>query len=137
MISEEITNIFGSPIYAYSRTQAIADGVLIDVTNMAREAGFTIPVAVTDAGWSHCVEWTDEDTKRQAYQDVDGRLWDVLSMLRFAIAKNRNTSYLLYKLYVVPRDGKTIKAKLTQLKALIDAGDNGEPVITIMLPNED
>jgi hypothetical protein len=37
----------------------------------------------------------------------------------------------------VPRNGKAEKAKLTQLKAIISAGDKGEPVITIMLPNED
>ncbi|MHB1685408.1 MAG: DUF6573 family protein [Bacilli bacterium] len=34
-------------IASYTRAQAIEDGVLIDVSNMAKEAGLTIPVVVT------------------------------------------------------------------------------------------
>jgi type I site-specific restriction endonuclease len=33
-------------IYSYTRKQAIADGVLIDVTELAKEAGFKCPVAL-------------------------------------------------------------------------------------------
>ncbi|MHB1685468.1 MAG: DUF6573 family protein [Bacilli bacterium] len=33
-------------ISQYTRAQTIEDGVLIDVSKMAKEAGFTIPVAV-------------------------------------------------------------------------------------------
>lgn len=134
---KEMSEPFGNVIFAYGRTQAIEDGVLIDVTKTAQEAGFTIPVALTDTVWNEFIEWTDEDTKQQTFQDTEGRLWDVLSMLRFAIAKNRNTDCIFYRLYVVPRDGKSRKAKPTQLKALIGAGDNGKSVITIMLSNED
>ena len=32
-------------IHAYTRSQAIEDGVLVDVTAAAREAGFKIPVS--------------------------------------------------------------------------------------------
>ena len=42
-------------IYAYTRAQAIADGVLVDVSKLAREAGFKIPVAVTAGVWAECV----------------------------------------------------------------------------------
>ena len=135
MINE--CDFFGKPIYIYTRSQAIADGILVDVTKMSEEVGFKIPTAVTDTVWKNYIEWTDEDSKHQICQDTNGRLWDVLSMLRFAIARNRMTNHVYYKLYVVPRDGKTRKARLTQLKAVIGAGDSGEPVITIMLPNED
>ena len=34
-------------IYTYTREQAIEEGVLIDVSEMASEAGFKWPVAVT------------------------------------------------------------------------------------------
>ena len=44
---------FGEPINAYTRAEAIADGVLVDVTHQASPAemrgGFTVPVAVTAA----------------------------------------------------------------------------------------
>jgi hypothetical protein len=36
-------------IHSYSRAQAIADGVLIDVSATAREAGIRCPVALTRA----------------------------------------------------------------------------------------
>ena len=39
-------------ISTYTRAQALADGVLVDITLWAREAGFTIPVAVTAAVWA-------------------------------------------------------------------------------------
>jgi len=36
---------------AYTRDQAIEDGFLVDVSDMAREAGFKWPVAVTRRVW--------------------------------------------------------------------------------------
>jgi hypothetical protein len=36
-------------IHSYSRAEAIADGVLVDVTPVAREAGIRFPVALTRA----------------------------------------------------------------------------------------
>ena len=41
--------LFGPIIYAYTRSQALADGVLVDVTEIAREVGFKLPVALTEA----------------------------------------------------------------------------------------
>ncbi len=40
-------NLFGDLIFSYTRTQAIDDGVLIDATELARDAGFKWPVALT------------------------------------------------------------------------------------------
>ena len=38
-------------IDAYSRAQALEEGVLVDVSVLAREAGIKFPVAVTRAVW--------------------------------------------------------------------------------------
>jgi len=38
---------FGKVIDAYTRAQALADGVLVDVTSIAQNAGWKIPVALT------------------------------------------------------------------------------------------
>ena len=46
-------------IFSYTRAQAIADGVLIDATELAKEAGFRIPVAVTAGVWAECVAVPD------------------------------------------------------------------------------
>jgi hypothetical protein len=140
---QSMTDFFGPVIHSYTRAQAIEDGVLVDVTETAKEAGLiTIPVALTRAVWEDCVAWNDDDNKRQTYQDESGRLWDVLYMLNFAIKCNRAAGKeLLYQLRRVPRGGRGHMARLVTLKAHIGAhigpGDNGELVITIMLPHED
>ncbi len=55
-----------------------------------------------------------------------------------AIRQSRNGgSSLLYELYRVPRDSKSIEAQLTTLKLVVGPGDAGEPVTTIMLLHED
>ena len=46
-------------------------------------------------------------------------------------------SELLFELYRVPRDGRATEAELTMLKLVVGPGDAGEPVMTILLPNED
>lgn len=131
-------NLFGEVIYAYTRAQAIEDGVLVDVSETAREAGFRWPVAITQAAWEDCIAWTEDDNNRQVYQDESGRLWDVLWMALHAITSaSTNRSQMLYELYRVPRDGKSTEARLTKLKLVAGTGDHAEPVITIMLPTED
>jgi len=41
-------------IHRYTRAQAIADGVLVDVTAKARTCGFTVPVAMTATLFADC-----------------------------------------------------------------------------------
>ena len=135
-------SLFGpeNVIFAYTRAQAIADGVLIDVSEAAREAGFRFPVALTAQVWADCVAWEPEDSTRQIHQDLSGRLWDVLWMASCAIRAQRggdSPCRLPYRLYVVPRDGKSRRARKVELHVHIGPGDEGEPVLTIMLPWED
>lgn len=42
MENQNIHEVFGEVISTYTREQALEDGVLIDVTEQAKEAGFTI-----------------------------------------------------------------------------------------------
>ncbi|HCP6903027.1 DUF6573 family protein [Shigella flexneri] len=125
-------------IHSYSRAQAIEDGVLIDVSETAREAGFTVPVAITRAAWADCVEWTAETDKRKATcQDEAGRLWDVVYMARLAARVRGYEPRRLFELYRVPVEGRGIRPRRATLAMHIGPGDAGEPVITITLPNED
>lgn len=126
-------------VYQYTREDAINDGMLVAVDEkISKEAGFKYPVAMTNTVWTQYVEWTAEDNEKQTYQDLQGRLWDVLCMLRFAIKLQSGSSdEIRYKLMVIPRDGKTKRAKNIILKALFHPDDHGNPAITIMLPNED
>ena len=131
-------SFFGDIISTYTRAQAIEDGVLIDVSSTARDEGFRWPVAMTAGAWADCVAWSDRDNQAQAYQDQSGRLWDVIFMAFQAISLSRESGdRLLFRLYRVPRDGHSTDAELTTLKLIVGPGDSGEPVITILLPNED
>lgn len=123
-------------ISAYSRAQAIADGELVDVTKTAKEAGFTVPVALTRRAFEELAEWTADDNRRQVYQDTDGRLWDVLWMGCLAL-RRVDGDRATYVIHSVPRDGRSRRAKVTHIKAVIGPGDTPDPVITIMLPGED
>jgi hypothetical protein len=125
-------------IFTYSRAQAIADGVLVDVSETAREAGFRIPVAMTTTAWAEGVEWTERDAEASNVpQDEVGRLWDVLTMARHAaqLHKHRDTNRCAFALYRVARgEHRTTRCELA---LHVGPGDAGEPVITIMLPHED
>jgi hypothetical protein len=124
-------------IHRYTRSQALADGALVDVSQMAQEAGFRLHVAMTSAAWADAVAWTDDDTRRQTPQDESGRLWDVLWMGRIAAQRAGGNSVVTVRLHRVPRDGRDKLPRLTALKMVMCHGDEGEPVLTIMLPAED
>jgi hypothetical protein len=77
---------FGEPISVYTRAQAIADGVLVDVTEAAKQAGFRIPVALTAALWGTCqAEATEPDSVSERVRDV---LWAARCRVAAAL-KNR------------------------------------------------
>lgn len=124
--------------HSYTRAQAIADGVLVDVTTTAAEAGFKIPVAMTRAAWADCVEWNDEIEARKATtQDESGRLWDVLWMAFQACRAPGGEQRRVFELHRVPREGRGNRPRLVSLVVCIGPGDDPRPVITIMQPNED
>ena len=131
-INNNYDSFFGEVVFTYSRQQAIADGVLIDVTETAKEAGFQYATAVTFNAWNKCVAWNNDNEK--AYQDESGRLWDILYMASLtAVHSSGNT--ILFDVYSIP-SGQT-EAVLTTLKLVAGPGDSAEPVLTIMLPEED
>ncbi len=117
-------------LYAYTRAQAIEDGFLADVTEMAKEAGFRYPLALTSAVYSHYVEVPEGVTG----QDIDGRLWDILFMCGHRARGSKGESTFLFELYVRNSNRKTERVTL---KAVCSGDDDGSPCITVMMPNED
>src|SRR5271154_2679590 len=83
-------------ISSYSRAQAIEDGVLVDASSQAKEAGIKYPVALTSAVWTRCVEVPPG----VVCQDEAGRLWDVLWMLHCAIRRSDGGALLYFRLNV-------------------------------------
>lgn len=120
-------------IFRYSRAQAIAHGVLIDLTAWARETGFTISVACTNAVWTGYV--VPPEITMQLGQSERGRAHDLLWMLWNAIKRRGgDEDQLLFEVIFLQEPEKPVTA---QLKAICGPGDEGEPVLTIMLPDED
>ncbi len=128
--------LFGPVLFAYTRRQALADGVLVDVTETAKEAGFRLPVALTHAVWAEYV--TVPEGVDGHGQDETGRLWDILGMCRYGIAQgqNRDASEVLFPLHV-RNDNREGEPPLVTLKAVCGPDDDARPCLTIMLPDED
>jgi hypothetical protein len=118
-------------IHSYSRARAIEDGVLIDVSAVAREAGIRFPLALTAAVWAKCVAVLPG----VVCQDEAGRLWDVLFLLRYGIQRAAGR-VVLYSLHV-RNSSRSGAPPLVRLRAVCGPCDQGEPVITVMLPKED
>ncbi len=132
--TDPMTEFFGEVISTYSRAQALDDGVLVDAGLMARECGFRWPTAISAAAWADCVAWTDADSERQVHQDPSGRLCYLLFMAHHAIrSSSSGGDRLTFQLYRVPRGGKSTEAAITMLKLIVGPGDEGEPVVTILL----
>ena len=120
-------------IHRYTRAEAIADGVLVDVSATAREAGIRWPVALTRAVWERCVSVP----AGVVGQDEAGRLWDVLWLLRWSIGLCEGGACEVRFAVHVRNDNRERTPPLVRLKAVSGPGDQGEPVLTVMLPHED
>jgi len=123
-------SIFGKMVHRYTRAQAIEDSVLVEISEAAQEVGFRIPVAMTATVWARCVAWQGEE----AGQDERGRLWDVLWIARLATRAAKERSQVGFTLRVI-QAGEAVEH--VALRLAIGAGDTGEPVITILMSNED
>ncbi len=132
-------NLFGDAIHTYSRTQAIADDTLVDLTAKAREHNVTMPfkfpAACTAAIWTWIVPSTDEASRDG--QSVAGRLWDVLWLALCAIRRSGGGSMLTFAVIFVRREDGKLRRRTVQIKSVCGPGDDMEPVITLMLPDED
>ena len=126
-------NPFGPIIYAYTRAQALADGVQVDVTTTAQESGIRFPVFITRTAFDAYVTVPPN----VAGQDEAGRLWDIVWMLRHAIRKaTPGQTRLPFALYVRNDNRAPRLIKLIAECGPLDM-DKPEPAITIMMQGED
>ena len=134
MDKSDLANLFeGAPvIFQYTREQAIEDGTLVDLTLWAKETGFKIPVACTSAVWNGYIVPTDRI--RGLGQSERGRAHDLLWMLFNAIRRNGSTDRLFFEVIFLQTPHRRA---IVKFKSVCGPGDQGEPVVTIMLPGED
>ncbi len=124
---------FGPVIYSYTRAQAVADGVQVEVTKTAAEAGIKFPVFLTRGVFDSFVAVPPGVTG----QDEAGRLWDIVWMLRFAILRARpGADRIPVALYVRNDNRRATLIKLVATCGPLDL-DDPQPAITVMMPDED
>jgi hypothetical protein len=71
-----------------------------------------------------------------AYQVEAGRLWDVLYLLREAIVGSKGGPEVRFAVHVRNDNGEGTPPRV-RLRAVCGPGDQGDPVVTVMLPGED
>ena len=126
-------NFFGGIIYTYTRAQAVADGVQVDVTKTAQEAGIKFPMFLTRAVFDAYVAVPPDVTG----QDEAGRLWDLVWMARFAILRSHgHTDRLPVALYVRNDNHRAKLVKLIAVCSALDI-DDPQPALTLMMADED
>jgi hypothetical protein len=120
-------------VHAYSRMQALSDGVLLDLSELAREAGFRWPLAVTSRLYYEYLVPSLELASDG--QSLTGRAWDLLNVLKYTIREAKDETFLRFSvLFLMSRGSTPIPIELISIAG---PGDDGEPVLTVLLPDED
>jgi hypothetical protein len=129
--SDEETGRPGSAVFfSDTRPQALKDGLLVDVSNRAKEADIRAPVALTRAVWAQYVAVP----QGVECQDEEGRLWDILGMFRQY--ERGDLGNVWFRLHV-RNDNRAGVPPLVTLKAVWGPDENGLRCLTVMLPEED
>jgi len=128
-------SIFGDCeiISKYTRADAIQDGTLIDLSANFSEISsqlYKFPVACTSAVWA-IVEAAVANKKH--CNDFAGVVWDVLWMSQKGIVRRIDESQYIFRVIITG----TGRQKHHDLKIVCHGGDAAEPVLTILLPEED
>ncbi len=123
---------FGPTIHTYTRAQAIDDGTLVDLHKVAPDVcsqHFKFPIAMTAAAFG-IVQRAVES--KEHVNDYNGVIHDVLWM-SIKAGRDLDPTTRLFQVIITgagPQD-------LHELKIMCGPGDSAEPVLTIMLPDED
>lgn len=130
-------------IIAYTAADAVADGSSTQpFPEIAREAGYLIPVVLTRRAHTAVIEWTRSDYP----QDETGRFWDVLTTGRYAAARAAAAPGSTHPFHVfavanTTASGKPSRSELprrVELTARLEAFDREmSPCIVIATPGED
>lgn len=128
MVEDEEWNV----IYSYTRAQAIADGVLVDVTEAATAVGFKVHTVLT-ATLYHGYVVPPAGLEGEG-QSVSGRLHDLLTMALFAARACKGTDRVYFKVSFLMAQGRSTTVDII---AHIGSGDTPAPILTIMMPEDD
>ena len=123
-------------IYSYTRSQALEDGVLVDATQIASEAGFRYPTAITADLHARI---TPNEREKALGQSYEGRLWDVVFLAAFASRRSGTQDRCSFEVSLFEADETSphrTHHRTLSLWMVVSPGDQGEPVITIGFPED-
>ena len=112
-------------IHSYSRAQALTDGVLVDVSAQARSLGFRYPLAVTAGVYAAVTEGLTSEAAQ--HWSIHLMLWALREAVRQGAAEDDTIEFTV----------KLTPRRSLALWSQIGPGDTPDPVLTVMLPNED
>lgn len=125
----------GAPIISsYSRAQAIEDGVLIDLSDIACPLFWTWPVACTAAVWQQLVACGVDPEKEAEGGETYSRRAKQLIVCSWEAARAQRHDGERSDILQFFAD---TDAGSTNVWARVTPGDDGKPVLTIMLISED
>lgn len=119
-------NPFGEIIYAYTRQQAIADGVLVDLSDhpMTRKH-WKIGLCCSSAVWTMIEEAVQQG------KDLAGVLHDLYTLAKWAIKPNGDaTDRICFRANIGKHED-------VDLILHCGPGDTPLPCLTLMLPSDD
>lgn len=119
-------------VHAYSRANAIEDGVLFDITEQAKACGIVYPAAMTPGVWAEVI-CVPQGTASDCVAAEDDRIAKLLSITMDAVQMSgTRRAHFEYPGGVGGSEPKSVK-----LWAVLGPGDDARPVLTIMLEGED
>ncbi len=130
-----LDQIFGEVIHSYSRKQALEDGVLVsgmegDFEDISRQH-FKFPVAMTIAVFSLIEKAV---LNKRHCNDFKGVYHDILFMSKSGLARAIDRTTNAFEVIIT---GCGHGRKPIPMKIVCGPGDQMEPVLTVMLINED
>ena len=109
-------------IYKYTRQDALNDGLLVSLKNYSNDTRlYKYPIAVTKAVWDIISQ----------QPSAGACIWDLCWMSQKMGKKIDDSTVIFPTIIIHNGEEKTLLFKLQ-----VHPGDNMEPVITIMLPDE-
>lgn len=116
----------------------INDGLLFDISDLAKEYGFKTPVAITCAVWSACTQWDSAPSEERRIRYEQWNTIDILMALAQCIQSSKQSwPQIWFTAALTIRKGEGGESQWVRLKATIEKDDDGEFAMTIMWPDED
>ena len=82
-------------VYSYTKSEAIAVGEQIDITEIATEAGFKFPFFLT-SGVNNIIE----ESLNYGANSQEGVIWDILMVLKYHIRIEKASSLIFFKVVI-------------------------------------